>query len=154
MIFFLSGVTNFHRKCMDVATKKSLMHILVPTLLSFGVPTFVGFIGGTKMCASTLFASICTSFLLCFALTNSSNILDTTKQTIEKMMRDEKNSQNKDDDDTELGFSPLLRIISTCDAYFTPLRQNSIPTMHTFVKLMVIVAVVLSPQFRSWEEGR
>jgi K(+)-stimulated pyrophosphate-energized sodium pump len=123
-----------YARCVDVATVNSLRKMMVPTVISMGIPVLVGFILGPWSLAAYLVGVKASSAALSKALFNAGGTLDNAKKLVEEGHFGGKGTETH-----------AAAVIG--DTFGDPLKDTAGPSLHILVKLQNIMSITLLPLF-------
>jgi K(+)-stimulated pyrophosphate-energized sodium pump len=123
--------------CTKVAGCASMKESIYPILAAIIFPTSAGFIGGADILGAMLIGSVASGFLIAFFSTNSGYAWSNARKTVENNIVIDTVTYGKGSD--------LYQATVTGDAVGDPLKDASGSAIASFLKFMVVVALVLSP---------
>jgi K(+)-stimulated pyrophosphate-energized sodium pump len=119
-------------KCVDICTKDALREMLIPGLMTIGVPIVVGFVLGKYALAGFLIGATVSGFILAVTMANAGGAWDNAKKYIETGFFGGKGSD-----------AHKAAVIG--DTVGDPMKDTSGPSLNIMIKLMSIVALVIAP---------
>lgn len=78
------GVKADATRCVEIATKASILEMIVPGLMAVFVPVGVGFLLTARSLAGLLIGSLCSGFMLAITMANAGGAWDNSKKWVEK----------------------------------------------------------------------
>ncbi len=120
-----------YAKCVAISTKGAQREMLVPSLLAIAVPVTVGLVLGVAGVVGLLAGGLTTGFTLASMLNNSGGAWDNAKKYIEKGNFGGKGSE-----------AHKAGVVG--DTVGDPFKDTSGPSLNILIKLMTMVAVVMS----------
>ena len=134
----LEGIVEPHStRCVDVAAKRSLQEMILPSLFGCMLPLITGILFGPLALAGMLTGAIATSMMINIALVNTGSILD--------------GAMNYTEIDGDGRASPAFKFCTIGRQLGTALSAVG-PALNTLVKLMSIIALSIGPFMASWGE--
>lgn len=121
-----------YSKCVDIATKRALQEMILPTLIAIVFPIVVGFLLGIEALAAYIASSTISSALLALTMFNAGGALDNAKKFIEKGNYGGKGSN-----------AHAASVIG--DTFGDPLKDTAGPSLHILIKLQSILALTILP---------
>jgi len=122
-----------YERCVSIATKGAIYHMILPGLMAIIVPILVG-LWGADVLGGMLAGAIASGFLLAVMMANSGGAWDNAKKFIEKG-----NFGGKGSD--------AHKAAVVGDTVGDPFKDTSGPSLNILLKLMSIVAIVFIPLF-------
>ncbi len=116
-------------KCVDIAAKGALKELILPGLLSMGVPLLVGFILGASSLGGFLAGSIVTGIVFALFMANAGGLWDNAKKFIE---------------DGALGGkgSDAHKAAVVGDTVGDPFKDTAGPSINTLITVMSLTATI------------
>lgn len=124
------GKPNYAR-CVDIATKNALKEMILPGLISVGVPTIVGLVFGPSALGALLIGAVSCSAMLGPFFNNTGTAWDNAKKRIEDIGR--------------LKGSPEHAAAVIGDTVGDPLKDVAGPSLLIFMKLIGMTALLIAP---------
>ena len=118
--------------CIDIATRASLRHMLLPGTLAIIFPIALGLTLGAAAVGGLIAGALITGIMLGISMANSGGAWDNAKKAIE-MVNGHKNTEHK------------AAVIG--DTVGDPLKDAAGPSLNILIKLMTLVALVFAPLF-------
>jgi K(+)-stimulated pyrophosphate-energized sodium pump len=122
-----------YEKCVSIATKGAIYHMILPGLMAIIVPILVG-LWGVDVLGGMLAGAIASGFLLAVLMANSGGAWDNAKKFIERGNFGGKGSE-------------AHKAAVVGDTVGDPFKDTSGPSINILLKLMSIVAIVFIPLF-------
>jgi K(+)-stimulated pyrophosphate-energized sodium pump len=119
-------------KCIDIVTASALHEMVLPGILAFAAPLFVGFVIGPGALGGFLAGATATGVLLGIFMSNGGGAWDNAKKYIE-----EGNMGGKGSD--------AHKAAVVGDTVGDPFKDTSGPSMNILIKLMAVVSLVFAP---------
>jgi len=125
-----------YTRCVAIATKASVLEMIIPGAMAVFFPIIVGFLLGAKALAGLLVGAIAAGFLLAVTMANAGGAWDNAKKYVEAghIPGHKKRSE-------------LHKATVTGDTVGDPFKDTSGPSLNILIKLMSIVALVFAPVF-------
>jgi H(+)-translocating pyrophosphatase len=125
-----------YTRCVSIATKASVVEMIIPGSMAVFFPLIVGFLLGAKALAGMLVGAIASGFLLAVTMANAGGAWDNAKKYVEagNIPGHKKRSD-------------LHKATVTGDTVGDPFKDTSGPSLNILIKLMSIVALVFAPVF-------
>jgi K(+)-stimulated pyrophosphate-energized sodium pump len=120
-------------KCITIATKAALTEMFIPGLVAIGAPVFTGFVLGKEALGGLIAGSTITGIILALFMANAGGAWDNAKKAIEQGLV-EGESKN----------SPAHKAAIVGDTVGDPFKDTSGPAMNTLIKMMAIIAILIS----------
>jgi K(+)-stimulated pyrophosphate-energized sodium pump len=120
-----------YAKCVEISTKGAQREMLIPSLLAIAVPIGVGLVLGVAGVVGLTMGGLVTGFTLAVMLNNAGGAWDNAKKYIEKG-----HFGGKGSDAHKAGV--------VGDTVGDPFKDTSGPSLNILIKLMTMVAVVMS----------
>ncbi len=128
----LSGKTEpDYERCVAISTKGAQIEMIVPSLLAIATPVVVGLIFGVSGTIGLLIGGLSTGFVLAIFMANAGGAWDNAKKYIESGHLGGKGSE-----------AHKAAIIG--DTVGDPFKDASGPSLNILIKLMSMVAIVMS----------
>ncbi|MCB9358765.1 sodium-translocating pyrophosphatase [Candidatus Woesearchaeota archaeon] len=118
-----------YTKCVDIATKSSLVEMIMPGVIAILAPIFVGVLLGAEALGGLLAGSLITGILLAISMANSGGSWDNAKKYIEEGHYGGKGSD-----------AHKASVVG--DTVGDPFKDTSGPALNILIKLMSIVSLV------------
>ncbi|MFT4303146.1 MAG: sodium-translocating pyrophosphatase [Candidatus Woesearchaeota archaeon] len=118
-----------YTSCVDIATKSSLVEMILPGMIAILVPIFVGVVLGPSALGGLLAGAMVTGILLAISMANSGGSWDNAKKYIEEGHYGGKGS-----------VTHKASIVG--DTVGDPFKDTSGPSLNILIKLMSIVSLV------------
>ena len=125
-----------YTRCVSIATKASVVEMIIPGAMAVFFPIIVGFALGAKALAGMLVGSIASGFLLAVTMANAGGAWDNAKKYVEAGHIEGHRKR-----------SDLHKATVTGDTVGDPFKDTSGPSLNILIKLMSIVALVFAPVF-------
>ncbi len=122
-----------YERCVTIATKGSIYHMIFPGLMAIVVPILVG-LWGVDVLGGMLAGAIASGFMLAIMMANSGGAWDNAKKFIEKGNFGGKGSA-------------AHKAAVVGDTVGDPMKDTCGPSLNILLKLMSIVAIVFIPLF-------
>lgn len=133
------GAKADYAKCVDISTKAALWKMLPPGILAVVTPLIIGFGGRQQMLGGLLAGAISCGFLLAVTMANAGGAWDNAKKYIEA-------KQLKNDAGEVQAKGSEVHKAAVCgDTVGDPFKDTSGPALNILIKLMTIIALVISP---------
>lgn len=133
------GVKADYAKCVDISTKAALWKMIPPGVLAVLTPLVIGFGGGQQMLGGLLAGAIASGFLLAVTMANAGGAWDNAKKYIEaKQLKNEAGV-------VQVKGTEAHKAAVCGDTVGDPFKDTSGPALNILIKLMTIIAVVISP---------
>jgi len=123
-----------YARCVDIATRRALRGMVLPTLITLAAPVAVGLWLGVKPLGAFIVGGTVVGGLLAVFMINAGGALDNAKKLIESGLHGGKGS-------------PAHKAAVVGDTVGDPLKDTAGPSLHIFVKLITIVALTFAPFF-------
>jgi len=123
-----------YSRCVDISTRNSLRHMIVPTATSIIAPLGIGFILGPRALAAYLIAVTIVGAALASFMFNAGGAWDNAKKSIEDGLYGGKQSEPH-------------KAAVVGDTVGDPLKDTAGPSLHILIKLQNILAITLLPLF-------
>jgi K(+)-stimulated pyrophosphate-energized sodium pump len=120
-------------RCVDIATKAALREMILPGVIAVSVPVIVGYISVHAL-GGVLAGATLAGVLMALFMANAGGAWDNAKKYIEGGAHGGKGS-------------PAHKAAVVGDTVGDPFKDTSGPSMNILIKLMSVVALVLSPWF-------
>lgn len=120
-----------YARCVAISTKGAQKEMIFPSLLAIAVPVAVGIVFGVAGVIGLLIGGLTTGFTLACMLNNAGGAWDNAKKYIEKGNLGGKGS-------------PAHKAGVVGDTVGDPFKDTSGPSLNILIKLMTMVAVVMS----------
>lgn len=120
-----------YAKCVAISTKGAQKEMIVPSILAIAVPVLVGVVFGVAGVIGLLIGGLTTGFTLACMLNNAGGAWDNAKKYIEKGNHGGKGSE-----------AHKAGVVG--DTVGDPFKDTSGPSLNILIKLMTMVAVVMS----------
>ncbi len=120
-----------YARCVEISTKGAQKEMIFPSLLAIAVPVLVGVIFGVAGVIGLLVGGLTTGFTLACMLNNAGGAWDNAKKYIEKGNYGGKGSE-----------AHKAGVVG--DTVGDPFKDTSGPSLNILIKLMTMVAVVMS----------
>jgi K(+)-stimulated pyrophosphate-energized sodium pump len=120
-----------YAKCVEISTKGAQREMLLPSLIAIAVPVVIGLLLGVAGVVGLLVGGLTTGFTLAIMLNNSGGAWDNAKKFVEKGNYGGKGSETH-------------KAAVTGDTVGDPFKDTSGPSLNILIKLMTMVAVVMS----------
>jgi K(+)-stimulated pyrophosphate-energized sodium pump len=117
--------------CVDIATKNALREMILPGVISFALPLFVGFVFGAASLGALLIGAVSSSALLGAFFNNTGTAFDNAKKTIEE--------------DPSLQGSDAHAAAVVGDTFGDPLKDVAGPSLLIFMKLIGMTSLLIAP---------
>jgi len=133
------GAKADYAKCVDISTKAALWKMLPPGILAVLTPLVIGFGGRQQMLGGLLAGAITCGFLLAVTMANAGGAWDNAKKYIEA-------KQLKNDaGEVQVKGTEAHKAAVCGDTVGDPFKDTSGPALNILIKLMTIIALVISP---------
>jgi K(+)-stimulated pyrophosphate-energized sodium pump len=119
-------------RCVDIATRAALREMIVPGLGALVIPVAVGYALGVEALGGLLVGATVTGVLMALFMTNAGGAWDNAKKYIESGVHGGKGS-------------PTHKAAVVGDTVGDPFKDTAGPSLNILIKLMSVVALVLSP---------
>lgn len=129
-----------HARCVDIATKGALTHMIAPAVLAIAAPIAVGLLLGVEALGGLLAGSLASGVLMAIMMANAGGAWDNAKKFIELGHLGGKGSDNH-------------KAAVVGDTVGDPFKDTSGPSLNILIKLMSIVALVFVPLFLAFSLG-
>ncbi len=125
-----------YSRCVDIAAKAALRHMVLPAVLAIITPIVVGMIPGlgARAVSGVIVGAIASGFLLAIYMANAGGAWDNAKKYIESGNYGGKGSE-----------AHKAGVIG--DTVGDPLKDTSGPSLNILIKLMSIVSLLFAPLF-------
>ena len=120
-----------YKTCVDLCTRASLREMILPTLITIGVPVLVGLILGCQGVVGMLAGATVTGFLMAVYMSNAGGAWDNAKKYIEAG-----NSGGKGGD--------CHKAAVVGDTVGDPFKDTAGPSINILIKLISIVSIVFA----------
>src|SRR5690554_4544992 len=120
-----------YAKCVAISTKGAQKEMIAPSILAIAVPVLVGVVFGVAGVIGLLIGGLTTGFTLACMLNNAGGAWDNAKKYIEKGNHGGKGSE-----------AHKAGVVG--DTVGDPFKDTSGPSLNILIKLMTMVAVVMS----------
>lgn len=132
-----------YARCVDITARAALREMVAPGLLAVGVPVLVGLILKEHAAAGMLMVGTIAGVLLATILNNSGGAWDNAKKYIEA------GYMKGYDGEVIQKASPTHAAAVSGDVIGDPFKDCAGPSLHTLVKLLSTITLVLAPLFIS-----
>ena len=123
-----------YTKCVDISTKAALREMIIPGVMAVVAPIIIGFLLGTEAVGGMLAGSLVTGVMMAIFMSNAGGAWDNAKKYIENGNHGGKGSE-------------AHKAAVVGDTVGDPFKDTSGPAINILIKLMTIVALVLSSVF-------
>lgn len=120
-----------YARCVAISTKGAQKEMIAPSILAIAVPVIVGIVFGVAGVIGLLIGGLTTGFTLACMLNNAGGAWDNAKKYIEKGNHGGKGSE-----------AHKASVVG--DTVGDPFKDTSGPSLNILIKLMTMVAVVMS----------
>jgi len=120
-----------YASCIDLCTRASLKEMVLPTLVTIGVPIIVGLVLGHHGVVGMLAGATATGFLLAIYMSNSGGAWDNAKKYIEAGNHGGKGSE-------------CHKAAVVGDTVGDPFKDTAGPSINILIKLISIVSIVFA----------
>jgi K(+)-stimulated pyrophosphate-energized sodium pump len=117
--------------CVDIAAKNALREMILPGVIAFALPLFVGFVFGAASLGALLIGAVSSSALLGAFFNNTGTAFDNAKKTIEE--------------DESLQGSDAHAAAVVGDTFGDPLKDVAGPSLLIFMKLIGMTSLLIAP---------
>ncbi|HVC32933.1 MAG TPA: sodium/proton-translocating pyrophosphatase, partial [Chloroflexota bacterium] len=132
-----------YARCVDITARAALREMIAPGLLAVGVPVLIGLIMKEHAAAGMLMVGTIAGVLLATILNNSGGAWDNAKKYIEA------GYMKGYDGEVIQKASPTHAAAVSGDVIGDPFKDCAGPSLHTLVKLLSTITLVLAPLFIS-----
>lgn len=122
-------------RCIDIATRAALKHMILPGVLAVSAPVVVGFILGATALGGMLAGALLGCVLMALMMANAGGAWDNAKKYIEKGHFGGKGSA-------------VHAAAVVGDTVGDPFKDTSGPSMNILINVMAIVSLVIAPLLR------
>ena len=129
-----------YAKCVAISTKAAIREMVLPGLLAIGTPVLVGLFLGAHTLGGLLVGVTVTGVLMAIFQSNAGGAWDNAKKMFEKGVEIDGQIYKK-------GSEPHRSAV-VGDTVGDPLKDTSGPSLNILIKLMSVVALVISPLLR------
>jgi K(+)-stimulated pyrophosphate-energized sodium pump len=126
-----------YAKCVEISTKGAQREMMFPSLLAIIAPTITGLLLGVAGVMGLLVGGLGTGFVLAIFMANAGGAWDNAKKYIEEGNHGGKGSHNH-------------KATVVGDTVGDPFKDTSGPSLNTLIKLMSMVAIVMTGLTVSW----
>lgn len=123
-----------YRKCVDISTRSSLKHMMIPGVLAVVVPVIVG-LWSPYALGGLLAGALVTGILMAIMMANAGGAWDNAKKQIEAGYQGDGKGSDRH------------KAAVVGDTVGDPFKDTSGPSLNILIKLMSIVSLVLVPIF-------
>lgn len=123
-----------YRKCVDISTRSSLKHMMIPGILAVVVPVIVG-LWSPYALGGLLAGALVTGILMAIMMANAGGAWDNAKKQIEAGYQGDGKGSDRH------------KAAVVGDTVGDPFKDTSGPSLNILIKLMSIVSLVLVPIF-------
>ncbi len=121
-------------RCVEISTKAALREMILPGLIAIVSPVVIGFLLGPSTLGGTLAGALITGVTLALFMANAGGAWDNAKKYIE---------QGALEGEAKGGATHSAAVIG--DTVGDPFKDTTGPSMNIIIKLMSIVALLISP---------
>jgi K(+)-stimulated pyrophosphate-energized sodium pump len=126
-----------YAKCVEISTKSAQREMMFPSLLAIIAPTLTGILFGVAGVMGLLVGALGTGFVLAIFMANAGGAWDNAKKYVEEGNHGGKGSHTH-------------HAAVVGDTVGDPFKDTSGPSLNTLIKLMSMVAIVMTGLTVSW----